>query len=107
MGSAGDRTDVDCHAEDLHVTVRLITAPAGGTFLPGETAAAAAHPRGGDHVLPGPVAAGDDIGLVVRLGERRPVQTPFAGLLMGLLALPRERVRPHQPLAWLTTDEPV
>jgi hypothetical protein len=53
------------------------------------------------------VAAGDDIGLVVRLGERRPVQTPFAGLLMGLLALPRERVRPHQPLAWLTTDEPV
>ena len=32
------------------------------------------------------------------------VHSPFDGTLMGLLALPGERITPREPLAWLRTD---
>jgi hypothetical protein len=35
------------------------------------------------------------------MGESVPVTSPHTGFLMGLLALPGERVRSSQPLAWV------
>lgn len=87
----------DFHAEDPGVLVRLITAPGAGTFVPGEC-----QPTAGDGV---PIAAGESLGLLLRLGGTEPVHSPVAGSLRGLLALPGERVRNHQPLAWLTIDD--
>lgn len=85
-----ERAAVELFAEALEVTERLITAPFPGRF----------HP----YCTPGTVVAqGDPIGVLFRSDEKRAVVTPFAGLLMGLLVLPGERVRAGQPVAWLTT----
>jgi biotin carboxyl carrier protein len=83
------------HAEDLHVAERLVTAPRAGVF----------HPAGWDLTGPEMVAVDDEIGVVVQSGEKHAVTSRFTGLLMGLLVLPGERVRAHQPVAWLTLDE--
>lgn len=87
----------DEQAECPDVSVRLITAPGAGTFVPGECQPTTPHGA--------PVAAGDIVGLLIRLGGTDAVRTPFTGRLRGLLALPGERVRNHQPLAWLTIDD--
>lgn len=79
-------------AEDVHVPVRLVTAPRAGVFRP---ARMAAHGRA--------VVVGEVLGVVVTTGEEHPIRSPFAGALMGLLALPGERVQRRQPVAWLTT----
>lgn len=84
-----------CHAEDLHVDERLVTAPRAGVF----------HLTNSDFTVPEMVAVDDEIGVVVQSGEKHPVTTRFTGLLMGLLVLPGERVRLHQPVAWLTVDD--
>jgi biotin carboxyl carrier protein len=53
------------------------------------------------------VAIGDEIGVLLQSGEKRPVTSPFTGELLGMLAEPGERVRMYQPVAWLTiADEP-
>jgi hypothetical protein len=57
-----------------------------------------------DHIEPVMVAVDDVIGVVVRSGEKHPVRSCFTGLFLGLLVLPGERVRIHQPVAWLTLD---
>jgi biotin carboxyl carrier protein len=90
----------DVMAEDVVVDERLIVAPVAGTFFPAFTEVSAAHP--------GIVALGDEIGVLVQSGDKHPVTSPFTGRLMGMLAMPGERVRIHQPIAWLTTsdDEP-
>lgn len=77
-------------AEDVHVLERLVTAPRAGTFVPARLADAA-------------IVVGQAVGVVLSTGEEHEVRSPFAGTLMGLLALPGERVRPGQPVAWLTT----
>jgi biotin carboxyl carrier protein len=83
----------DLHAEDLHVVERLVTAPVAGVFHPYE-----------DDPQPVMVAVGDEIGAIVRSGEKYPVQSCFTGLLVGLLASRGERVRAHQALAWVTLE---
>jgi biotin carboxyl carrier protein len=92
-GTAG----VELGAEDVHVFERLIIAPASGTF----------HPSFPDVCpdQPAMIAIGDEIGVLVRSGEKHTVESPFTGLLIGLLVLPGERVLEHQPVAWLTTDD--
>jgi hypothetical protein len=87
----------DCRAEEVHLFERLITAHISGTF----------HPTFSDITVDNPVmiAIGDEIGVLVQSGEKHTVVSPFTGLLMGLMALPGERVQVHQPLAWLTTDD--
>ncbi|MGH9214588.1 MAG: hypothetical protein ACRD2C_28575 [Acidimicrobiales bacterium] len=82
-------------AEDLHVVERLVTAPVAGVFHPYDD---------GDSRGPMMVAVDDEIGVVLRSGEKHPVRSCFTGLLLGLLALPGERVRAHQPVAWLTLE---
>ncbi len=81
------------HGEELRVPERVIVAPALGVFRP----ALPAENGNGRHV----VNEGQVIG-VVQCGSRAvAVQSPFTGLLMGMLADPGERVREGQPVAWL------
>lgn len=81
-------------AEDIDVAERLVIAPVAGMFFPAFTEVSADQP--------GMVAIGDEIGVVVQTGEKHPVTSPFTGRVMGMLALPGERVRTHQPVAWLS-----
>lgn len=76
------------HGETLAVPERVIVAPAQGTFRP---------------VAPGEVQVSEQqvIGFVEGKGHSTPVQSPFGGRLMGLLAHAGERVREGQPVAWL------
>lgn len=81
-------------AEDIDVAERLVIAPVAGMFFPAFTEVSADQP--------GMVAIGDEIGVVVQTGEKHPVTSSFTGRVMGMLALPGERVRTHQPVAWLS-----
>lgn len=80
-------------AEDLHVLERLIAAPTAGVFslLPPEVVTSEGE------IL----HAGQAVGLIERNAESVTVASPHTGFLMGLLALPGERVREGQPLAWV------
>jgi hypothetical protein len=93
----GGAAGAGCHAEDVHVFERLIISPASGTFHPSFPDVSPERPAA--------IAIGDEIGVLVRSGEKHKVFSPFTGLLLGLLALPGERVREHQPIAWLTIDD--
>ena len=92
-GIGGDSQVTDIHAEDLHVPERLIAAPAAGVFhaAPPETVTTEGEI----------VEVGQVLGSIEAMGESVPVTSPHTGFLMGLLALPGERVRSAQPLAWV------
>jgi biotin carboxyl carrier protein len=75
--------------EWLSVPERVIVAPGTGVFRP-------AHVGAGTVVAPG-----DVVGELVGRDAPRPVHSPFAGTVMGLLAHPGERLREGQPVAWL------
>jgi len=81
-------------AEHVDVVERLVISPLTGMFFPAFTDVSPIHP--------GIVVVGDEIGVVVQTGEKHPIVSPFTGRLMGLLAMPGERVRIHQPVAWLS-----
>jgi len=74
--------------EHLFVTERLVVSPGAGVFTP---------------------LAGVDVGTTVEPGQAigrvgtLEVRSPFAGLLMGYLAVDTERVTSSQPIAWLRT----
>ncbi|HEX6236652.1 MAG TPA: hypothetical protein VFZ68_05635 [Acidimicrobiales bacterium] len=80
-------------ADDLHVPERLIAAPAAGVFrnAPPDLVTAEGEI----------VRAGQVVGTIEGTGDAVPVSSPHTGFLMGLLALPGERVRANQPLAWV------
>ena len=82
-----------CRGEDLHVDERVIIAPSAGRFRP-----VSPEDAGPDA---GRLAAGQQIGVLELPDRSRPVRSPFAGRLMGMLAQTGERVREGQPLAWL------
>ena len=79
--------------ETLSVPERMIVAPTTGVF----------HRLKGHHQVNGGdvVSRGEVIGIVQSLGVSTPIQSPFAGLLVALLAFEGERVRPGQPVAWV------
>jgi len=78
------------HGEHLYVSERMVISPRAGIFQPaGASAAAAAEGE--------PIEVGTVLGLV---GDTE-VRSPFGGWLMGMLALPGERVQTGQPVAWL------
>ncbi len=85
---------VDVVAEDVELPERLVISPVAGMFFPAFTEVSAEQP--------GMVAVGDEIGVVVQTGEKHPVTSTFTGRVMGMLAMPGERVRMHQPVAWLS-----
>ena len=74
--------------EHLFATERLVVSPAAGIFEASADTAAGAT-----------VSVGHLLGAV---GDHE-VRSPFAGELMGLLALDGERVTATQPIAWLRT----
>ena len=83
---------LDLHAggERLHVSERVVVSPAAGVFTPAPPSDAAGTE--GEALQVG--------GLLGTVGAEE-VRSPFAGWLMGLLAMPGERVTPGQPIAWL------
>jgi biotin carboxyl carrier protein len=88
-----DLTDHEPVAEDLHVPERLIAAPAAGVF---RAAAPDVVTTEGEIVY-----AGQQLGTIEVTDGVVPVTSPHTGFLMGMLALPGERVRTDQPLAWV------
>jgi [acyl-carrier-protein] S-malonyltransferase len=72
--------------EHLFATERLVVSPAAGVFTPAEDVEA------GTAVDPGAVLG--------RVGDHD-VRSPFAGTVMGMLAVEGERVTTSQPIAWL------
>jgi biotin carboxyl carrier protein len=79
--------------ETLSVPERLVVASTTGVF---HRLAGDGHMRAGDMVN-----RGDVIGIVQSLGASNPIHSPFEGLLVAVVALDGERVRPGQPVAWL------
>ncbi len=78
------------HGEHLYVSERMVISPCAGIFQPtGASAAAAAEGE--------PIEVGTVLG---HIGDHE-VRSAFAGWLMGMLALPGERVQTGQPVAWL------
>ncbi|HLT70504.1 MAG TPA: hypothetical protein VKZ72_10085 [Acidimicrobiales bacterium] len=80
-------------AEEVHVPERLIAAPAAGVFqaAPPEVVTAEGEI----------VHAGQVVGSIVLTDGTVEVTSAHTGFLMGLLAMPGERVRADQPLAWV------
>ena len=85
----GPTGDVDHEGEHLDVAERLIVSPAAGVFDP--------EPSSHETTAGEVIQVGGLLGWVA--GHE--VRSPFAGWLMGMLALPGERVTPGQPIAWL------
>lgn len=78
------------HGEQLYVSERLVIAHSTGIFQPAE--GREATPTEGELV---------DVGALIGVVGDEEVRSPFAGLLMGTLVLPGERVSAGQPVAWL------
>ncbi len=89
--------------EHLYTSERVVISPSAGVFEPVAGLAAPGpgglSPQGAD--LPQgegtPVAVGDLLGTV----GAAEVRTPFAGIIVGFLAHPGERVAAGEPVAWL------
>jgi [acyl-carrier-protein] S-malonyltransferase len=88
--------------EHLYTSERVVISPSAGIFSPaggvgapgpGTLSLAGAEGGGGDNV----VRVGDLLGTV---GDAE-VRTPFAGVVVGFLAHPGERVAAGEPVAWL------
>ena len=80
------------HGEHFQVAERMVISPCAGVFEP--IASAVTVSCGGT----GPAL---EVGTVVGSVNGHEVRSPFAGRFMAMLALPGERVRPGQPVAWL------
>jgi biotin carboxyl carrier protein len=77
------------HGEGLLVPERMIVAPGVGTFRPAELGEGSQ------------VTRGQTVGVLEGPGTETPVESPFAGRLVGMLARPGERIREGQPICWL------
>jgi hypothetical protein len=79
--------------DDPRIDVRLVIAPSAGIFHPAPV---------GDATTEGElVDEGGVLGHVCGPGRRDPVVSFCAGFVIRFVAVPGERVRPHQPIAWL------
>ena len=91
---AGDLADIsDICAEEVHVPERLIAAPTAGVFRAAPPEVVTAE---GEIVHTGQI-----MGSIEVTGGAVAVTSAHTGFLMGLLAVPGERVRAEQPLAWV------
>jgi biotin carboxyl carrier protein len=84
--------------EHLDVLERVVVSPATGTFtaVPPQTVTTE-----GEILL-----RGQTVGVIHGPGGAINVESPFTGFLMGILALPGERIREGEPVAWLRTTDP-
>lgn len=76
--------------ERVSIPERMIVAPGSGVFRLTAITYRGAY-----------VDEGDEIGVVESPGAREVVRSPFAGTLMGVMALEGERLREGEPVAWL------
>ena len=88
LAASSARPAASIEGEHLFATERLVVSPGAGVFDPESGVEAGTA-----------IAVGHLIG---RVGDRE-VRSPFAGELMGVLALDGERVTASQPIAWLRT----
>jgi biotin carboxyl carrier protein len=84
---------IEPHGECLSVPERVIIAPCVGQFRPCAPDTVTAEGE--------LIAAGQVIGFIDSQGVTTPVTSRCDGWFMGLMAHDGERVREHQPLAWL------
>ncbi|MGN6694549.1 MAG: hypothetical protein ACTHN0_10255 [Aquihabitans sp.] len=83
----------DVDGDDARIDVRLVIAPSAGIFHPAPV---------GDVTTEGElVVEGGVLGHISGPARRDPVVSFCAGFLVRFVAEPGERVRPHQPIAWL------
>jgi biotin carboxyl carrier protein len=84
--------------ERLDVLERVVVSPATGRFtaVPPQTVTTEGEI----------VRRGQLVGIIDGAGGTVSIESPFTGFLMGILALPGERVREGEPVAWLRTTEP-
>ena len=88
LAASPARPSTAIEGEHLFATERLVVSPAAGIF------------QASDDISAGAVVG---VGhLVGRVGDHE-VRSPFAGELMGVLAVDGERVTASQPIAWLRT----
>ena len=89
LGAPGANEPALGDGESLHARERVVVAPGSGVFSPAEP------DRLGHRIVTGEVlgSVGDEA-----------VRSPFAGVVIGYLAVEGERVAPNQPIAWLRTD---
>ena len=86
LADASDTGAVASDGENLYVTERLVVSPCAGIFSP--------NPDLGDQAV---LRVGDLVGTVAD----EDVRSPFAGVVMGMMAVNGERVTSRQPIAWL------
>lgn len=84
-----DTSEPVVEGETLYATERLIVSPCAGVFTPGDTAPAGTT-----------ITTGTVLGHVADTE----VRSPFAGEIIGYLAVDTERVQKAQPIAWLRTS---
>jgi [acyl-carrier-protein] S-malonyltransferase len=81
------------HGEHLYVSERMVISPCAGIFTPaGGPVGIGISPVEGSSI---------DVGALIGRVAGQEVRSPFRGRLMGMLALPGERVQTGQPVAWL------
>ena len=80
---------VSHRGEHLFVSERMVISPCAGVFAP---AADDGSPSEGEVI---------EVGSLLGRVAAEEVRSPFRGRLMGMLALPGERVQTGQPVAWL------
>lgn len=85
--------DVLAAGEQLLVPERVIVAPTTGVFRPAQPETVTSE---GEVVY-----AGQIVGTIETNAGSTPVTSAFTGFFMGLMAHEGERVREHQPVAWL------
>ncbi len=82
----------EMEGERILIPERMIVSPADGVYR--------AISNNGD--LIGEIVNVDDvIGYVETVGSSIPVTSPFEGIVHGLIAHSGERLRRHEPVAWL------
>jgi [acyl-carrier-protein] S-malonyltransferase len=78
---------IEHQGEHLYMSERMVVSPCAGVFEPADVAV--------------PDAAVVEVGALLGRVADEDVRTPFAGQIMGMLAMPGERVQRGQPIAWL------
>jgi [acyl-carrier-protein] S-malonyltransferase len=89
------------HGEHLYVSERMVISPCAGVFEPAATTANTTPAAATAAAAPGGEGKPIHVGTILGHVGNVEVCSPFAGWLMGMLALPGERVQSGQPVAWL------
>ncbi len=84
--------------EHLYISERMVVAPQAGIFEP-SSALAESIGSAKEHSSLATISVGQPIGTI----SGSEVRSPFAGELMGMIAMSGERVTIGQPIAWLRT----